>query len=115
MKWIILPMTLCIATFLMAQEGTRSKAECEADAIHWNVTVTELQKLQDGPISITELDHRATVLLGCALTYMPMQESHYRDLSEVYDHASNIRVEHFFQRHPEIRAKLVQDDESGLR
>jgi hypothetical protein len=115
MNLAILSAIFLAATLATAQEGTPSKAQCEGDAIVWNLTPDSLQTLQDGPISATEIDTRRQVLLGCALTYTPMQESHYRVLAEVYDHAYNIRLMNFLKRHPEIRAKFLQDDQAGLR
>jgi len=115
MRLAILSVMLLAATLATAQGNAPSKAECEADAISWNVSPDGLQTLHDGPMSITEIEARRLVLLHCALTYTPMQESHYRVLAEVYDHAYNIRLMHFLERHPEIQAKLLQDDKAGLR
>jgi hypothetical protein len=108
-------LLLATTTLVVSQQREQSRSDCEAYVIAWNLAPADVHTLSDGPISITELDRRAEIMLGCSLTFAPMRDSQYRTLAEVYDHASNIRVEHFFQRHPEIRAKLLQDDEAGLR
>ncbi len=115
MKLAILCAMFLAATLATAQKNAPSKAECQADAIAWSVTPDGIQALQDGPMSITEIDSRAMVLPSCTLTYTPLQESNYSVLSEVYERASHVRLIHFLKRHPEIQAKFLQDDAAGLR
>jgi hypothetical protein len=115
MKLAILSVMLIAAPFATAQKNAPSKAECQADAIAWSVTPDGIQALQDGPMSTTEIDARAMVLLSCTLAYTPLQESNYSVLSEVYERASHVRLIHFLKRHPEIQAKFIQDDAAGMR
>ncbi|MGA2688329.1 MAG: hypothetical protein ABSE85_09700 [Candidatus Korobacteraceae bacterium] len=67
-------------------------------------------------MSIKEINARATVMWSCHMAYTPpLEESNYRALSEAYKNASHVRLLDFLGRHPEIKAKFLQEDEAGLR
>ena len=114
MKLAILFVFFLTATLATAQQNAPSKAECQADAIAWSVTPDGIQALQDGPMSVTEINARAMVLLSCTVAYTPLQQSNYSVLGDVYQRASHVRLLHFLKRHPEIQAKFLQDDAAGL-
>lgn len=115
MRLAALSFVLLAATFATAQQTATSKAECQADAIAWNVTADGIQKLQDGPLSIKEIDARAVVMFGCSLAHAPGEQSSYSVLADVYEHAAHIRLIDFMKRNPEIQAKFLQEDQAGLR
>ena len=77
MKLAILSAMFLATTLATAQKNAPSKAECQADAIAWSVAPDGIQALQDGPMSITEIDARAMVLTELHGGLEPLQESNY--------------------------------------
>ena len=108
---------LAIVIVLMASAAGQngqyapSRQQCRALASLWEKNVNELAA--DVHLSVSDLGKRMGMMGVCSGAYP--EELRYHLVARDYLFATSTRVEHFLDRHPQVKQQFFDEDAAGMR
>ncbi len=88
-----------------------SREQCRAIANLWDRSADELAA--DVHLSVSDLGKRMGMMGVCSGAYP--KELRYQLVATDYLFATSMRVEHFLERHPQVKQQFFDEDAAGMR
>ena len=109
----ILATVIVLLTLAAGQnvQHAPSRSQCTADANSWERNQDEL--INDVHLSVGDLGQRMGVMSVCSKAYPG--ELRFNLVGMDYLSATLTRVEHFLDRHPEVKQRFFDEDAAGMR